>query len=167
MDPIIFLLLTSSFRFLFVFAAQSPATSSRISVFGVVYCDVCSTNTFSKQSYFLPGVEVHIECKFKAISPKSNEQMNLSVNRTTGEDGVYKLDVRSVDGVNCSDGPAIVSFCQASLIGSPSSPTCNVPLIKTASNKISVKSKQGNLCTLSLDALTYRPYKINTTLCGI
>jgi hypothetical protein len=29
--------------------------SSRITVVGVVYCDTCSINTFSRQSYFLQG----------------------------------------------------------------------------------------------------------------
>lgn len=29
--------------------------NSQIIVMGLVYCDICSNNTFSKHSYFLPG----------------------------------------------------------------------------------------------------------------
>ena len=60
MDPpaaaFLLLLLASLFSYPFVLLAHSPTpTISRISVVGVVYCDTCSTSTFSKQSYFLPG----------------------------------------------------------------------------------------------------------------
>ncbi|KAK7272814.1 hypothetical protein RIF29_13854 [Crotalaria pallida] len=167
MDPIIFLLLilTSFCSYPLVLIAQSP-TISKISVVGVVYCDTCSNNIFSKQSYFLPGVEVHIECKFRATTPKTSEQISFSVNRTTDQYGVYKLEIPSVDGINCVDGSAIVSLCQASLIGSSSSTSCNVPFLKSTTSEISVKSKQDNQCIYTLSALSYKPPQRNTTLCG-
>lgn len=36
-------------------AEAKNSISSRITVMGIVYCDICSNNTFSKHSYFLPG----------------------------------------------------------------------------------------------------------------
>ncbi|KAK3223729.1 hypothetical protein Dsin_010754 [Dipteronia sinensis] len=145
--------------------AQSAIPTSRITVVGVVFCDTCSTNVFSRHSYFLPGADVQIQCKFEANSPKTNEHISFSVTRTTDNYGVYKLEIPNVDGVDCVDGMAIESLCQASLIGSTSS-VCNVPSIKTVTNEISVKSKQESLCIYSLKALTFRPSKRNSTLCG-
>ncbi|KAL2329441.1 hypothetical protein Fmac_017022 [Flemingia macrophylla] len=163
---LLLLLVASLFSCPFVLIAQSPSPIiSRISVVGVVYCDTCSTSTFSKQSYFLQGVEVHIQCRFRATSPKTSEQISFSVNRTTDQNGVYKLDIPSVDGVNCVDGSEIVSLCQASLIRS-STPTCNVPFLKSTTSEISVKSKQDNLCEYTLSSLSYKPTQMNTTLCG-
>ncbi|KAK1552021.1 hypothetical protein Q3G72_009039 [Acer saccharum] len=111
------------------------------------------------------GADVQKQCKFEANSPKTNEHISFSVTRTTDSYGVYKLEIPHVDGVDCVDGMAIESLCQASLIGSTSS-VCNVPGLKTATNEISVKSKQESLCIYSLKALTFRPSKRNSTLCG-
>ncbi|QCE12992.1 sulfated surface glycoprotein 185 [Vigna unguiculata] len=164
---LIFLLfVTSLFTSPFVLIAQTPTPIiSHISVVGAVYCDTCSTSTFSKHSYFLQGVEVHIQCRFRATSPKTSEQISFSVNRTTDQNGVYKLEIPSVDGVNCMDGSAIVSLCQASLISS-STPTCNVPFLKSTTREISVKSKQDNMCVYTLSGLSFKPPQKNTTLCG-
>ncbi|OWM76238.1 pollen-specific leucine-rich repeat extensin-like protein 4 [Punica granatum] len=175
MDPMIrfllLLLVGSSFPRRSLTLAAKPTKpalrtrTSQISVVGVVYCDVCQANTFSKYSYFLPGADVNIQCKLKVSAPKTAERIDFSVNRTTDNYGVYKLEIPSVDGIDCVDGAAIASMCGASLIGS-SSPDCNVPGLRTTTNEVSVKSKQDNLCILSMDALSYRPPKKNTTLCG-
>uniref|UniRef100_A0A5B7BWR8 Pollen Ole e 1 allergen and extensin family protein n=1 Tax=Davidia involucrata TaxID=16924 RepID=A0A5B7BWR8_DAVIN len=159
------LLLASLCTHPLMLAAQPSKPTSHITVVGAVFCDVCYNNTFSRHSYFLPGVDVHIECKFKANSPRTTEQIAFSVNRTTDKYGLYKLEIPSVEGVDCVEGPAIQSFCQASLIGSSSS-ACNVPGLKTSSNEITVKSKQASLCIYSLSALSYRPPYVNLTLCG-
>ncbi|KAK4787977.1 hypothetical protein SAY86_019296 [Trapa natans] len=174
MDPItrlLLLLLVLSFpHCLLTLAVHHPkptptTPTSRISVVGTVYCDVCYANKFSKNSYFLPGVDVNIQCKFKASAPKTTETINFSVNRTTDNYGVYRLEIPSIDGINCVDGEEIVSMCEVGLISS-SSPSCNAPGLKMATNEVSVKSKQENLCIFSLSALSYRPEKMNTTLCG-
>ncbi|XP_059316498.1 uncharacterized protein LOC132067319 [Lycium ferocissimum] len=148
-----------------VSARPVEGPSSRIIVQGSVFCDVCCDNTFSKHSYFLSGVDVHVQCRFKASSPRTAEQISFSVNRTTNRYGVYKLDIPSVDGVDCIEEPTIQSFCQVSLIGSTSQ-ACNVPGLKSTSNEITIKSKQNNQCIYSLDALSYRPPEKNATLCG-
>ncbi|KAK7850568.1 putative serine/threonine-protein kinase pix13 [Quercus suber] len=150
MDPIILLVLASLFTHpLSIF--QPTNLISRITVVGVVYCDICSSNTFSRHSYFLPGVDVQIQCKFKANSPKTIEQITFLVNKTTNKHGVYNLE--------------IPTMFRISLIRS-SSATRNVPVLKTTSNVITVKSKQDNLCIYNLNALSYRPSKKNATLCG-
>ncbi|OWM70727.1 hypothetical protein CDL15_Pgr014400 [Punica granatum] len=138
---------------------------SRITVMGIVYCDICSNNTFSKHSYFLPDVEVKIDCKFKANSPKTTEEVLFSARRSTNKYGVYKLDIPAMDGIECARDSAIVSSCQASLMWTPSS-SCNVPGYRTTSDEIAVKSKRANLCIYSLNALNYRPSKRDINLCG-
>ncbi|XP_039034952.1 major pollen allergen Ole e 1-like [Hibiscus syriacus] len=167
MDPIVrlhLLLLAFSFMYRLSAIAQPQNPISRITVVGVVFCDTCSSNTVSRHSYFLPGVEVNIECKFKAKSERTTEQMSVSVNRTTDKYGVYKLEIPHVDGVDCVEGLAIESLCEASLIRSKSA-ECSVPGLKISTNQISVKSRQDNLCIYSLSALSYRPSKRNATLC--
>ncbi|XP_021745559.1 leucine-rich repeat extensin-like protein 3 [Chenopodium quinoa] len=146
--------------------AQSTTTpiSSRITVVGAVYCDTCLNDGFSKHSYFIPGADVHIQCKFNAKSPKTAEMINFSVNRTTDIHGVYKLEIPSVDGIDCVDGPPIQSFCQASLLGSPSS-ACNVPALKATTTEVSVKSRKENLCVYSFTSLSFKPRKKNDKLC--
>lgn len=106
-----------------------------------------------------------IQCKFRGNSAKTTEDINFSVNKTTNKYGVYKLEIPSVDGVNCLSGLAMKSMCKASLIGSSSS-ACNVPGLSSTADEISVKSKQDNLCIYSMNALSYRPPKKNLTLCG-
>lgn len=139
--------------------------NSHITVMGMVYCDICFNNTFSRHSYFLPGAEVKIDCKFEAVSPKTTEKISFSVKRTTNRYGVYKLEIPAVDGIECARDSAIVSFCEASLMGS-SSDSCNVPGYRTTTDQIAFKSKQANLCIYSLNALNYRPSKKDKSLCG-
>ncbi|KAL1539900.1 hypothetical protein AAHA92_24329 [Salvia divinorum] len=147
-------------------AAKSHSNvNPQITVMGLVYCDICSNNSFSRHSYFLPGVEVRIDCMFKAISPRTAEQISFSVNRTTNKNGIYKLEVPSVDGVQCARDKAVGSTCRATLL-STSSPGCTVPSFQSTSDQISIKSKRANMCIYSLKALSYRPSKRDISLCG-
>uniref|UniRef100_A0A7N0VBU5 Uncharacterized protein n=1 Tax=Kalanchoe fedtschenkoi TaxID=63787 RepID=A0A7N0VBU5_KALFE len=145
-------------------AAAAP-TSSQITVMGVVYCDTCCNNSFSGHSYFLPGALVKIDCVFKALSPSTAEQISLSVKRFTDKYGCYKLEVPSVDGIECAHESAVKSTCQATLIAS-SSAACNVPGYTTTTDEIAVKSEQTNVCIYSLSALNYRPPKRDVAMCG-
>ncbi|KAL2903801.1 Major pollen allergen Lig v 1 [Bienertia sinuspersici] len=166
MDTLAFsLLIAISFSHpLALLAKSTPPISSHITVVGAVYCDTCHNNGFSRHSYFIPGADVRIQCKFNAKSPKTAEMITFSVDRTTDVYGVYKLEIPSVDGVDCVDGPPIQSFCQASLLGSSSS-ACDIPALKATTTEISVKSKQENLCVYSFTPLSFRPSKRNGTLC--
>lgn len=110
-------------------------------------------------------VEVKIECKFRADSPKTTEEVMFSVKRSTNRYGVYKLDIPAIDGIECARDSAIVSSCRASLMWSSSS-SCNVPGYSTTSDEIAIKSKRANLCIYSLNALNYRPSKRDKSLCG-
>ncbi|KAI9120282.1 hypothetical protein K1719_007315 [Acacia pycnantha] len=175
MNPIILFLLMSLFT---QFSEVEPARpkpklpgklvhdpNPEITVMGFVYCDICSNNSFSRHSYFLPGAEVRIDCVFKALSAKTEEQISVSVNRTTNKHGLYKLEIPSVDGVRCAEDSELVSSCQASLIGSSSS-ACNVPGYNITSDEIAIKARRANLCIYSLSALNFRPTKRDITLCG-
>ncbi|XP_057982628.1 pollen-specific protein-like At4g18596 [Malania oleifera] len=167
MNPLVLLFLLSSLSIpsLSSSKAQPAKPNSQITVMGIVYCDICSNNTFSRHSYFLPGAEVKIDCRFKVLSPRTTEEISFSVKRTTNKFGVYKLEIPSIDGIQCAAEPAIESACQASLMGSSSS-SCNVPGYKTTSDEITIKSKQANLCIYSLNALNFRPSKRDKSLCG-
>ncbi|KAJ9563951.1 hypothetical protein OSB04_009111 [Centaurea solstitialis] len=149
-------------------SVSQEVLATHIMVTGSVFCDVCYNNSFTKLSYFLPGVDVHVQCKFQASAPTTKEQIMFSVNRTTDRYGVYRLDIPSVDGVDCVETSAqpIHSFCQANLIGNSSVPGCNVPGVSTTSKQITLKSKSTNLCVYSLTTLTYRPFNNNFTLCA-
>ncbi|XP_057800560.1 uncharacterized protein LOC131016023 isoform X2 [Salvia miltiorrhiza] len=138
----VFCLFSSLSFFLQLEAAKSHSNlNPQITVMGMVYCDICSNNSFSRHSYFLP------------------------VNRTTNKYGIYKLEVPSVDGVECARDKAVGSTCRATLL-STSSPACAVPSFRSTSDQISIKSKRANMCIYSLNALSYRPSKRDIALCG-
>ncbi|KAF3618537.1 putative actin-related protein 2 [Capsicum annuum] len=147
-------------------SAAAKVSNSHITVMGMVYCDICSNNSFSRHSYFMPGVEVKIDCTFKAMSTRTAELVSVSVNRTTNRYGVYRLEIPSVDGIECAAEKAVGNSCRASLIGSSSS-SCNVPgSTRTTTDEITIKAKQANTCIYSLTALNFRPTKKNVALCG-
>ncbi|KAJ8423090.1 hypothetical protein Cgig2_012977 [Carnegiea gigantea] len=147
-------------------AERGPKPYSHITVIGTVYCDICSNNSFSTHSYFLPGVEVKIDCKFKASAPKTAEEITFSVNRTTNRFGWYKLEIPSVDGIQCASDSAVVSLCRATLAGtssssSSSSSNCNVPGYKSTTDVV-----ETNVCIYGLSALSFRTPKRSRALCG-
>ncbi|PSR87459.1 Pollen-specific protein-like [Actinidia chinensis var. chinensis] len=164
MDSTILFILSSLLTLSLPSQVEPAKVNPQITVMGIVYCDICSNNTFSRHSYFLPGVEVRLDCTFKAISPRTTEQIAFSVNRTTDRYGVYRLEIPSVDGIECARDKEIQSSCRASLMWSSSS-SCNVPGHRTTSDEIAVKSRQANLCIYSLNALNYRPSRRDITLC--
>lgn len=160
-----FMSIFSLLTLLQVDAAAKPARPvPQITVMGVVYCDLCSNNTLSPHSYFLRGAEVRIDCRFNANSPRTTEEILLSVNRTTNKHGIYKLNITSIEGVECAT-EMVGNSCRASLIKSTSS-LCNVPGYRSTSDEFSVKSKQENLCIYSLSALNFRPSKKDLNFCG-
>ncbi|KAL9241797.1 hypothetical protein vseg_015863 [Gypsophila vaccaria] len=145
---------------------QSPP-GSQITVIGTVYCDICSNNTFSGHSYFIPGAEVKIDCKFRATAPRTAEEITFSVNRTTNKLGWYKLEIPSVDGIECAREAAVVSLCRATLVRNPSTlGKCNVPGLRTTSDVVYFKSSEQNVCIYGLSALNFRPSRRNKALCG-
>ncbi|XP_010441267.1 PREDICTED: uncharacterized protein LOC104724475 [Camelina sativa] len=143
---------------------SSAEPNATITVTGLVYCDVCSNNSFSKHSYFIPGVEVRVICRFSSASWRTRDMITFSANRTTNELGLYKLDITSLEGVACAED-SLMASCQASLIGS-SSDSCNVPGIRTTTDQVVFKSKSSNLCVYGFTALNYRPLQKNLDLCG-
>ncbi|KAL8160057.1 hypothetical protein V2J09_001594 [Rumex salicifolius] len=138
---------------------------SQITVEGSVYCDPCFSNDFSNFSYFMSGVDVQVQCKLKANPPGTAELITFSVNRTTNRNGVFRLQIPHIDGVDCVEGPPIQFSCQAILIRSSSS-VCNVPSSRATTYQLSVKSKQANVCIYSFPGLSFRPNQRNDTLCG-
>uniref|UniRef100_A0A2P2Q5Z0 Pollen Ole e 1 allergen and extensin family protein n=1 Tax=Rhizophora mucronata TaxID=61149 RepID=A0A2P2Q5Z0_RHIMU len=164
MNPMILFILSSLFIKSLSSKIEPAKPYAHITVMGLVYCDICSNNSFSRHSYFLPGAEVRLDCKLKASLPRTTEQVSFSVNRTTNRYGLYKLEIPSVDGMKCAEA-SMASFCEASLMRS-SSKACNVPGHKWTSDEIAFKAKRANLCIYSLNALNFRPSKKDVTLCG-
>ncbi|XVE67660.1 hypothetical protein DITRI_Ditri09bG0005900 [Diplodiscus trichospermus] len=164
MNPIIVFLLSFLFIKTLSLEPEPAINNAQIIVMGLVYCDICSNNSFSRHSYFLPGAEVQIDCNFRAFVPKTREQIQFSVNRTTDKHGVYRLEIPSVDGIACAEA-AIASSCQASLVRS-SSTSCNIPGYSSTADEIAIKSRHPNLCIYSLNPLNFRPSKRDPTLCG-
>ncbi|KAB2084735.1 hypothetical protein ES319_A05G354100v1 [Gossypium barbadense] len=164
MNLMILFLFSSLFIKAYSLKPEPAKNNAQITVMGLVYCDICSNNSFSRHSYFLPGAEVQIACNFRAFVPKTREQVSFSVNRTTDKHGVYRLEIPSVDGIACAEA-AIASSCQASLVGT-SSTSCNIPGHRSTTDQIAIKSRHPNLCIYSLTALSFRPSKRNVALCG-
>ncbi|KAK4754843.1 hypothetical protein SAY87_008600 [Trapa incisa] len=159
--PLLVMLLSVS-----CFPVRGRMPISQIAVMGIVYCDFCSNNSFSRHSYFLPGADVRIDCRFEAVSAEMAEQITFSVTRTTDRYGVYRLEIPEVEGIRCAeDESALSSSCQASLVRS-SAASCNIPGHKWTSNEFSIKSKQTNMCIYSLNALNFQPRKRDINLCG-
>ncbi|KMZ72217.1 hypothetical protein ZOSMA_169G00070 [Zostera marina] len=135
-----------------------------VTIIGTVFCDICSKNTFTKHSYFLPGTKVEVQCNFKVINSTSKEEISITVDRKTDRYGIYRVDVPPVDGFECRQGREIQSFCRARLIQSSSS-LCNVPGLSTSVEHLAMKFSQSNLCIYNLNALNYKPSKKNLALC--
>nr|XP_043617423.1 pollen-specific protein C13-like [Erigeron canadensis] len=165
MEPKIVFTMLLSFSMVLQLEASKVPNIPHISVMGMVFCDTCSNNSFNTHTYLLSGAEVRIDCKFMAVSPRTAEQISFSVNRTTDWYGVYKFDIPSVDGIYCAREAAVLNTCRATLIRS-SSPTCNVPGFITTSDEFSLKSEQTNECIYSMYSLSFRPSKIDLSICG-
>ncbi|KAF3787232.1 Pollen-specific protein-like [Nymphaea thermarum] len=142
---------------------EGRLTSRRITVIGSVFCDSCLQKTFSKHSYFLQGVDVHIECSLK-VGLQSTKSLAYSVTRKTNRYGAYRFKLPFVDGYDCRNGYRKESFCKATLGKSPPS-ACSVQGINTT-REMYIRSRQGNSCILSVKPLNYRPPTVDLSICG-
>ncbi|KAH7683258.1 Zinc finger RING/FYVE/PHD-type protein [Dioscorea alata] len=138
---------------------------SNITVIGTVFCDTCSSNNFSTHSYFLQGVKVLLDCNFR-VNSTSKEEISIRVIRSTDEHGVYRLDIPPVDGFECREGRQMQSFCHASLIESSSSSLCNLPNLRSSTEHLGLMCRDASACLYNLNALSFRPAKKDTNLCG-
>jgi uncharacterized protein YuzB (UPF0349 family) len=55
MNPVILFVVSSLFINSLYAGVEPPKNNSQIIVMGFVYCDICSNNSFSRHSYFIPG----------------------------------------------------------------------------------------------------------------
>ncbi|KAJ3671834.1 hypothetical protein LUZ60_007913 [Juncus effusus] len=143
---------------------QNREKISNITVMGSVFCDACSASSFSNHSYFLSGAQVRINCNFRANS-KSREEISITADKTTDQNGIYILQIPPIDGFECKTGREIQSFCHATLIGNSPSSLCNIPFLTVSIEHVSIKTPQTNSCVYNLNALYYRPDK-NVTTCN-
>ncbi|KAJ8459805.1 hypothetical protein OPV22_032731 [Ensete ventricosum] len=113
-----------------------PKPISNVTVMGTVFCDACASSNFSQHSYFLEGVKVRVQCVLR-VNATSAGEMRVAVDRTTDRFGVYNLDILPVDGFECREGRGVDSFCQASLVESPSS-LCDVPGLSSSTEHVAL-----------------------------
>lgn len=68
MDSAILFVVVSSLLALSLPSEVEPRkVNPQITVMGIVYCDTCSNNTFSRHSYFLPGSDLKLP-KYEKIT---------------------------------------------------------------------------------------------------
>ncbi|KAG6527708.1 uncharacterized protein LOC122041060 [Zingiber officinale] len=140
-------------------ARLQPHRVSNITVLGSVYCDACSDNSFSKNSYFLRGAQVVVQCKFAVVNSTSQEEMSITAYRTTDRFGVYKLDIPPVDGLECHEGREVKSMCRAILVRS-SSARCNTTgFTRSSTAHVAFKDRETGACYYNLNALSYKPVR--------
>nr|ACN31295.1 unknown [Zea mays] len=142
------------------------AAAANLTVVGTVFCDACSTSSFSKNSYFLPGVRVRLDCMIK-VNSNSKEEIKITAEKVTNSDGAYQLDIPAIDGFECAAPGATAgeSFCRAAVLDNPSA-LCGVPAVTTTVGHISLPSQDPSACFYSLNSLYYRPSKPGPAQCG-
>ncbi|WOG93109.1 hypothetical protein DCAR_0312390 [Daucus carota subsp. sativus] len=148
-----------------IFANIKTCFSSILGIKIVSSFSIFETLTRIRNSYFLPGAEVKIECRFQATSPRTREQITFCVNRTTNKNGIYKLEVAGINGIECVRENPIENLYRTRLIRS-SNHECNVPGYRSTTDEITIKSQAANLCIYSLNVINFRPFKTEIALCG-
>ncbi|GJM95695.1 hypothetical protein PR202_ga12470 [Eleusine coracana subsp. coracana] len=129
--------------------------AANLTVVGTVFCDACSSSSFSNHSYFLPGVKVRLDCMIK-VNSTSKEEIKITAEKVTNSYGAYHLDIPAIDGFECAAAGATAaeSFCRAAVLDNPSR-LCNVPAVTTTVGHISFPAHEA--CLYSLNSLYYRP----------
>ncbi|KAK1629477.1 hypothetical protein QYE76_003792 [Lolium multiflorum] len=131
---------------------------ANLTVTGTVFCDGCSSSSFSNHSYFLPGVKVRIDCMLRANST-SKEEIKITAEKSTNSHGAYRLDIPVIDGLGCTTGGEAISFCRAAVLDNPSA-LCDVPAVSATSSHITFSTQDpNNACIYNLNSLYYRPGK--------
>ncbi|XP_037479143.1 leucine-rich repeat extensin-like protein 3 [Triticum dicoccoides] len=128
---------------------------ANLTVTGTVFCDACSSSSFSNHSYFLPDVKVRIDCAIR-VSTTSKEEIKITAEKTTDRHGAYRLDIPAVASLGCTTGGEAASFCRAAVLDNPS-PLCDVPAVTTTAGHISFAARDPDACLYNLNSLYYRP----------
>ncbi|XP_015698294.2 leucine-rich repeat extensin-like protein 3 [Oryza brachyantha] len=135
--------------------------AANLTVTGTVFCDACSSSSFSNHSYFLPGVRVRIDCMI-SVKSASKEEIKITAEKVTNTFGAYQLDIPAIDGFECAasasaSATAAESFCRAAVLDNPSA-LCNVPAVTTTVGHISFSGQEpSSACLYNLNSLYYRP----------
>ncbi|CAN1826700.1 IgA FC receptor [Linum perenne] len=130
-----------------------PFPSSRPSaaiVVGTVYCDTCFQDAFSKDTRFISGASVAVECRRRRFQQQVK----------TDEQGRFKVKLpfsvsKQVDSIR---------RCSVKLVSS-SDPSCAVASIANSSALHRIHKKQGDLHVFSAGFFTFRPSQ-HTNLCS-
>ncbi|GLJ48586.1 hypothetical protein SUGI_1024940 [Cryptomeria japonica] len=118
-----------------------------VRIVGTVFCDTCYKQQFSKNSYFISGASVAVECRNNKQTP------DFRTEAKTNKYGQFKVEL--VPSIFHSDKQ--LKRCSVTLLQNEEQKSpCK--LVSTAnSSSFTLKSKKGSIHTYSAGFFSYRP----------
>ncbi|WCJ25525.1 Pollen Ole e 1 allergen and extensin family protein [Euphorbia peplus] len=116
-------------------------------VVGTVYCDTCFHQEFSKNSHFIPGASVEVECKDETSKPSFRQRVK------TNEKGEFRVHLPFSVGKHVKR----IKKCSVKLLNS-SEPYCAVASTATSS-LLRLKSRKEGIHIFSAGFFTFKPEK--------
>ncbi|GLT61985.1 hypothetical protein SLA2020_346550 [Shorea laevis] len=116
-------------------------------VVGTVYCDTCFQQGFSRNSHFIPGASVLVECK------DGNSKEGFRQEVKTDEHGEFRVDLPFTVSKHIKK----IEGCSVKLINS-SEPYCAVASSATSSS-LHLKSRKEGIHIFSAGFFTFKPLK--------
>ncbi|XP_061979256.1 vegetative cell wall protein gp1-like [Populus nigra] len=139
--------------FLLGFTFNNPSEASHgkklpsAVVVGTVYCDTCFQEDFSRNSHFISGAHVAVECKDEKSRPSFREEAK------TDEHGEFKVHLP----FSVSKHVKKIKRCSVELLSS-SEPYCAVASTATSSS-LRLKSRKEGTHIFSAGFFTFKPEK--------
>ncbi|OAY56964.1 formin-2 [Manihot esculenta] len=116
-------------------------------VVGTVYCDTCFQEDFSKNSHFISGASVSVECKDENSKPSFRREVK------TDEHGEFKVHLP----FSVSKHVRKIKRCSVKLLSS-SEPYCAVASTATSSS-LRLKSRKEGIHIFSAGFFSFKPQK--------
>ncbi|KAF9663874.1 hypothetical protein SADUNF_Sadunf17G0097400 [Salix dunnii] len=142
----IIFLLSCTFNNLSAEAGHGKKLPSAV-VVGTVYCDTCFQEDFARNTHFIPGASVAVECKDEKSRPSFREEVK------TDENGEFKVHLP----FSVSKHVKKIKRCSVKLLKS-SEPYCAVASSATSS-ALHLKSRKQGTHIFSAGFFTFKPEK--------
>ncbi|GKV16948.1 hypothetical protein SLEP1_g27513 [Rubroshorea leprosula] len=149
----IFIILFLSFGFSSLSEAGHHKNHPSAVVVGTVYCDTCFQQDVSRDSHFIPGASVLVQCKDGNLKESFRKEVK------TDEHGEFQVDLP----FTVSRYVKRIKRCSVKLINS-SEPYCAVASSATSSS-LHLKSRKEGIHIFSAGFFTFKPLK-QPTLCS-
>ncbi|KAJ6287905.1 hypothetical protein OIU77_001143 [Salix suchowensis] len=131
MMPLFFIIFLLSFRFGNLSEASHGEKLPSAVVVGTVYCDTCFQEDFSRNSHFISGAHVAVECKDEKSRPSFREEAK------TDEHGEFKVHLP----FSVTKHVKKIQGCSVELLSS-SEPFCAVASTATSSPSYVIKNQE-------------------------